>query len=158
MLTERILAATGALGVLFGMGWIDASNAAEAVPRRVLLSEGFEGEGQIQFWTGNGSYKVNFAGPTDEKAASGKRSFKIDIAFQKGSHYNYWQSIPLMIPCYGQPEASGKLYVEPGGRGDVRLGFCWTGPGDRAVGECSGLVSAGTKVRSLPSGWTEWSS
>ncbi len=156
MFTRRIQSAVVLLSILSNMSWIATSNADEPAQRRVLLSEDFEGKGLLQYWTSNGTYKLNFAGPSDEKAASGKRSFKIDITFEKDCSYNYWQvPVPLMVPCYGQPEVTGKLLVE---HGTARLGFAWADPGDRVIGATSGMLTPGFKVRSLPSGWSEWSS
>ena len=139
-----------ALSVLLGLLSPPEATAAEGGPRRVVFSEGFEGDGKMRFWASNGPYKVNFAGPSDERAATGKRSFKIDVTWTDCT-YNYWWSAPLLIPYHGNPKVSGKLYVQ---RGGARLGHA------HAVPEAgtSGNVAHGDKLRALANGWTEWTS
>ncbi len=102
----------------------------------------------MRFWTSDNAYEVRFADVTDQRAASGKRSFKIDVLW-KDCTYNYWQSAPLMIPYYGSPRITGKLYVE---RGSASLGYANAYP----EAETSGNVSRGEQTQKLPNGWTQW--
>ena len=122
---------------------------APAPGRRLVFSEGFESDGKMTFWASDASYKVNFAGPTEERAASGKRSFKIDLTWID-CRYNYWWA-PVMIPYYGNPVVRGKLYVE---RGGATLGHAYAVP----EGRTSGNVVEGAQVGALPDGWTQWRS
>ena len=118
--------------------------------RKVVFSEGFEAEGTMTLMYTNGNHEVNFVGTTEEQAATGNRSFKIDVTWRDGTSMD-WASTPLMIPLYGNPVVRGKLYVE---RGAVRFGHAITVPeaGTR------GNVVSGMKVRELRDGWTEWQS
>ena len=118
--------------------------------RKVVFSEGFEAEGTMTLMYTNGNHEVNFVGTTEEQAATGNRSFKIDVTWRDGTSMD-WASTPLMIPLYGNPVVRGKLYVE---RGAVRFGHAITVPeaGTR------GSVVSGIKVRELRDGWSEWRS
>jgi len=122
--------------------------AAKSPAPKVVFSEGFEGEGKMRPWASNGPYQVNFAGPSEDRAASGRRSFKIDVTWTDCT-YNYWWSAPLMVPYHGKPKVSGKLYVE---RGGAVLGFANVHP-EAGTG---GNVSHGERVGKLPGGWIEW--
>ncbi len=150
MASRVIAAVTMVLSVLIALALQSGSTAAEEPQRKVAFSEGFEGDGKMRFWTSNGPYKVNFAGPTEERAAGGKRSFKIDVTWTDCTR-NYWWSAPLMIPYYGNPVVRGKLYVE---RGDAELGHAYAMP----VGPTSGGGAHGEKAGELQNGWTVWKS
>ena len=126
-------------------------DAATTQPeRKIAFSEGFEADGAMTLMYANGSHKVNFVGVSRERAATGERSFKVDVTWLDGTSMD-WASAPLMIPLYGNPVVRGKLYVE---RGAVRFGHAITVPeaGTR------GSVVSGVKVRELRDGWTAWQS
>ena len=124
--------------------------ATKLIERKVVFSEGFEADGTMTLMYTNGNHEVNFIGVTREHAATGDRSFKIDVTWRDGTSMD-WASTPLTIPLYGNPVVRGKLYVE---RGAVRFGHAITVPeaGTR------GSVVSGVKVRELQDGWTEWQS
>ena len=124
--------------------------AAKELERKVVFSEGFETDGSMTLMYANGNHRVNFVGVTQERAATGNRSFKVDVTWIDGTSMD-WASTPLMIPLYGNPVVRGKLYVE---RGAVRFGHAITVPeaGTR------GSVVSGVKVRELQDGWAEWQS
>ncbi|MDP7396455.1 MAG: hypothetical protein QGF67_11610 [Lentisphaeria bacterium] len=128
---------------------IEDTPAAQA-ERRVVYKEGFEGDGRMAVWVGDGGYKVNFAGPTDERAATGKQSFKIDVTWEDDCTYIYWWA-GGGIPLHGNPVVHGKLYVE---RGQAWLGHAYAVPEQGAKGH----KVVGVDVRSLGNGWTEWRS
>ena len=137
--------------VAFSLAACQGTTLAEAQPeRRAVFTEGFEGDGEMTLWTSNGPYKVNFAGPTEERAATGKRSFKIDVTWT-GCTYNYWWLAPLWIPCYGNPVVRGKVYAE---RGGANLGYAFAVP---EAGINWG-VHYGVKVGESSDGWTEFRS
>ena len=139
-----------AFSVAFGLGVLERPTLAAAEPeRKVVFSEGFEGDGKVTPWALEGTYDVTFAGPTEERAATGKRSFKIDVTWID-CRYQYWLA-PRMIPYYGNPVVRGKLYVE---RGDASIGHVFAVPEARLLG---GVVG-GQKVCDLPEGWAEWRS
>ena len=124
--------------------------ATKLIERKVVFSEGFEADGTMTLMYTNGNHEVNFVGVTQEQAATGDRSFKIDVTWRDGTSMD-WASTPLTIPLYGNPVVRGKLYVE---RGAVRFGHAITVPeaGTR------GSVVSGVKVRELQDGWSEWQS
>ncbi len=124
--------------------------AAKELERKVVFSEGFETDGSMTLMYANGDHQVNFVGVTQERAATGNRSFKVDVTWIDGTSMD-WASVPLRIPLYGNPVIRGKLYVE---RGAVRFGHAITVPeaGTR------GSVVSGVKVRELRDGWTAWQS
>jgi hypothetical protein len=126
-------------------------DAATTQPeRKIAFSEGFEADGAMTLMYANGSHKVNFVGVSRERAATGERSFKVDVTWLDGTSMD-WASAPLMIPLYGNPVVRGKLYVE---RGAVRFGHAITVP---EAGTRGSAVS-GVKVRELSDGWTAWQS
>ena len=98
----------------------------------------------------NGGYKVNFVGVSEERAATGVRSFKVDVTWIGGTSID-WSSLPILIPTYGNPVVRGKLYIE---RGAVRFGHAITVP----EAGTTGSVVSGVKVGELHDGWTEWRS
>lgn len=118
--------------------------------RKVVFSEGFEAEGTMTLMYTNGNHEVNFVGTTTEQAATGNRSFKVDVTWRDGTSMD-WASTPLMIPLHGNPVVRGKLYVE---RGAVRFGHAITVPESGTKGS----VVSGIKVRELRDGWSEWRS
>lgn len=118
--------------------------------RKVVFSEGFEAEGTMTLMYTNGKHKVNFVGISQERAASGAQSFKVDVTWKDGTSMD-WASTPLMIPLHGNPVVRGKLYVE---RGAVRFGHAITVPESGTKGS----VVSGIKVRELRDGWSEWQS
>ncbi len=128
------------------------SEDAPAAPgeRRIVYSESFEGDGRMAVWASSGGYKVNFAGPSDEHAATGKRSFKIDVTWDDDCTYVYWWA-GGGVPLYGNPVVRGKLHVE---RGSALFGHGWGSPERNTRGH----KVVGTDVRALPNGWTEWRS
>ena len=124
--------------------------ATKLIERKVVFSEGFEADGAMTLMYTNGNHKVNFVGVTQEQAATGNCSFKVDVTWRDGTSMD-WASTPLMIPLYGNPVVRGKLYVE---RGAVRFGHAITVPESGAKGS----VVSGIKVRELRDGWSEWRS
>jgi hypothetical protein len=120
---------------------------AVGVERRIVYSEGFENDGKMTVWAHNAGYKVNFAGPTTDHAASGKRSFKIDVTWDEDCRYFYWWAGAL-VPLYGDPIVHGKLRVE---RGKAELGHAYAIPEKRVTGN----KVVGVNTGSLQNGWTQ---
>ena len=123
---------------------------AKQSERKIVFREGFEVDGTMTLMYTNGNHEVNFVGISRERAATGQRSFKVDVTWKNGTSMD-WASAPLMIPLYGNPVVRGKLYVE---RGAVRFGHAITVP----EAGTSGSAVSGGKVRELREGWTEWRS
>jgi len=70
----------------------------------------FETTDPFQYWVSDGTYTVNSKELSKTRASSGTKSFKLDVTFNTAT-YLYWK-IPLQVPCVGQLQFSGDLYVE----------------------------------------------
>jgi len=68
----------------------------------------------------NAEYTIHFKGVTDEKAFSGRRCYKIDITFHKGSYC--FVSIPLNVPAAGNLKFSGRILVGEATTGKAGIG------------------------------------
>ena len=100
-----------------------AANGAAQTPQLQPFSyhEGFEQTPpRVALWAHNGDAKVNFLGPTDEQAAEGKKSLKLDVTIQSGS-YHYW-GFALRVPCAGRLKLSARMMVAPGNTAHVGFG------------------------------------
>ncbi len=87
---------------------------------RFRYRESFEGKiPKVQLWAKNGKAKVLFQGASTERAADGKRSFKMAISLETGSYW-YWGA-PVSVPCAGRLRISAKLWVDPSST--ARVGF-----------------------------------
>ncbi len=92
--------------------------------------------------------QVHFAGVTEECAAQGKRSLKIDLTIADG-HYAYWM-MPVDYPFTHPMKMRGKILVQ--GDVAVALGYYYKNP-DAGL---SGMVRDGEKVKDLSAGWSQW--
>ncbi len=124
--------------------------AADAVKPAAKLCEDFKSPPRITFWSNNGMWKVNFAGPSDEKSAAGKRSFKIDVTWLDTS-FDCWLPLPLHVLYPGNPTIGAKLLVE---RGAARLGH----PYSTAESGRQGMIVNGRKLEGGDSAaqWQSW--
>jgi hypothetical protein len=77
-------------------GLAQTSLAADADRPAEKICEDFEGASQFTYWSNNGLWRVNSLGPSTEKAASGKRSLKIDVTWLDTS-FDCWRPLPLYI-------------------------------------------------------------
>ena len=112
------------------------------------LRDGFESDTGLTFANDDGTWKIHYCGPTGDRAASGKRAFKIDVEWLDPS-WDCWRPLPLMLLCQGHHTVRAKILVE---RGSGRLGHPYStkeqGP--------AGLLVAGKQRHSLEGGWVEW--
>ncbi len=109
---KKILVGVGSVVFLFS--GFNVVKAAELKKKPYLYQEGFENIDPFKCWSANAEYKVNFKGLTEEKAHSGKKSFKLDITFlgpEKKSLFAYW-AIPLRVPAEGKLKFSGHILVD----------------------------------------------
>ena len=118
MVTASIRAAA-AVSVLW-CSCVISGQTAELPTRPFEYHEDFETKDPVQFWVANGDYEVNAKELTEEHAASGKKSLKLDVTLTK-STYCYW-SVPLRVPCAGKLKFSGRIRVETIEGGRVGLG------------------------------------
>jgi len=93
---------------MIGLLWCNLAGA-QATNQPFIYYQDFEETDPVVFFTSNGKYTVNFKGLTQEKAFSGKRSFKLDVTIHSG-YYCYWQ-IPLRIPLEGQLKFTARVLV-----------------------------------------------
>ena len=94
--------------------------------RKFSYVEDFEAKDPVHAWASNGKCEVNFKGITDEKALTGKKSFKLDITINSGS-YHYW-SVPVRVPCEGKLKFSGNIFVAECKGASVGLGINYVFP------------------------------
>lgn len=95
---------------------------AQEAPLRPFTSvHDFEtGDVKMDLWAHNGSEPViNFNGVTEERAAGGKRSFKLDVALGDGSYYYF--GVREAVPCAGELKLSAKVFAADGTT--ARVGF-----------------------------------
>lgn len=84
--------------------------------------EDFEEPREMALWATNGKEEIGFNGVTDEKAYSGKKSYKLDVTIKDGS-YHYF-GIKLRAPCAGELKFSARMWVETISQGaSVGLGY-----------------------------------
>lgn len=102
---------------------------------------GFEEANAAPFtqWAKNSDVTVNFMGVTDEKAAGGKKSFKIDITFNSGTYY--YVSLPLNVPCEGDIVFKCSLFIDKAStvRAIPGLDFLFPPTKDSGVYRCQEL-------------------
>ncbi|NLB95083.1 MAG: hypothetical protein GX785_05165 [Armatimonadetes bacterium] len=73
--------------------------------------EDFEEPRQMVVWATNGKQEIHFSGVTEEKAFSGKRSYKLDVTIREGAYHYFGIRLPR-VPCEGELKLSGRLWVE----------------------------------------------
>ncbi|MCK5802929.1 MAG: hypothetical protein KAI66_08865 [Lentisphaeria bacterium] len=100
------------------------------------FAEDFErGEDPVQFWTSyNKKHTVHFKGVTDEKAYSGKRSFKLDVTFDETSRFLWRIPMTQQVPVAGMLAFSGRMFLGEGTTGRATLGVSFRFPPSRHKG------------------------
>ena len=120
----------------------------------VLLKEDFEGDHcrllRLAHTNGGdiGDIKVHHFGISDETAAGGKRSFKIDVTIPNGDDVHCTMPVDFPFTQAQDLSVEGSLHAEGG---TVSLGFYYRIPAARL----SDLVHRGQKQNDRPSAW--WS-
>ena len=117
---KKILA--GAVSMVILLSGFLGVQAEELKMEPYLYTENFEDIDPVVRWTG-GTYTVNFKGLTEEKAYSGKKSFKLDLTLKEGTYF-YW-SIMLSerIPGEGKLNFSARVLLAEESTGIARLGI-----------------------------------
>jgi len=140
-----------ALALLPGLQRASAQHAEKEPTEPFLYSQDFEsGTDPVRFWTSyEKKYTVSFAGVTDEKAHSGKRSFKLDVTFDEASRF-LWQ-IPMAkkVPAGGKLEFSGHMLLGEGTTAEATLGVSFALPPTRHTG----CTAWGPLLRSTDGQW-----
>ncbi|MBM3477100.1 MAG: hypothetical protein FJX75_27855, partial [Armatimonadetes bacterium] len=100
---------------------VACAGAQELTLQPYSYHKGWEAEGpELVEWARNGESTVNFAGPSEERAFEGKRSYKFDVTLNGGS-YHYF-GVPLRVPCAGKLKLSARLWVAEGTTASVGFG------------------------------------
>ena len=140
-----------ALALLPGLGraFAQAAEKEQAVP--FLYSQDFEsGTDPVRFWTSyEKKYTVNFAGVTDEKAHSGKRSFKLDVTFDEASRFLWHVPMAKKVAAGGKLEFSGHMLLGEGTTAEATLGVSFALP---PMGH-TGCTAWGPLLRSTDGQW-----
>jgi len=119
-----LLLVAGSLIALAGIHAAYAQQLEQASTVPFGYSEGFEGaEDPVKFWTSyDKKYTVNFKGLTDEKAHSGKQSFKLDVTFEQASRFLWHIALEEPVPSVGELRFSGHMLLGEGTTGTATLG------------------------------------
>jgi len=133
---EGIMLRKIAAGLLLYGVFLLSLNASGSEMKPFLYTQDFEESDPVIFSESDGKkYTANFNGITEEKAFSGKKSYKLDIILDEGG-YAYWH-IPISVPAEGKLKFSGRMLVgeETTGRAGLGAnisflptGHCATGP------------------------------
>ena len=117
-------------------------------PQTGSLRDGFESTLRMTTINDDGMWKIHHCGPTEEHAAEGKRSVKIDVEWLDPS-WDCWRPLPLMLLYRGTPTVRAKILVE---RGSGQLGHPYS------TKECgtAGLIVGGKQTGSRDGGWLKW--
>ena len=130
MTNKALVFPASTLALLVGLQQASALNSEKGETEPFLYSQDFEsGTDPVRFWTGyKKKYTVNFKGITDERARSGKRSFKLDVTFDETSRF-LWQ-IPMkkQVPVGGTLGFSGHMLLGEGTTGRATLGVSFRFP------------------------------
>ncbi len=121
---KKILVVLGSVVFLFSV--FKAIEAAELPTEPFLYTQDFEEMDPVDFHTTcSAKHTVNFKGLTEEKAFSGKKSFKLDITLHEGRYVI--ALVPLhskKVPIEGKLNFSGRVLVGEQSTGRVSLNFC----------------------------------
>ena len=110
------------LSVVAGLAVFVSLAAWGAPPTRApfLYQQGFEGKTPtFTHWASNGEAEIVFSGPSEEKAFTGKRSYKFEIEIKSGSYHYY--GVPMSVACDGKLAMSARIWV--GDETTARVGF-----------------------------------
>ncbi|MDD3925624.1 MAG: hypothetical protein PHT33_03080 [bacterium] len=83
-----------------------------AVSNVYSYNQDFESSDPSSYWSGNGTYTVNYKGLTTEQAYAGTHSLKLDITFGTATYLYY--KIPLSVPVEGSLQFSGRIQIGAG--------------------------------------------
>ncbi|MBU0477151.1 hypothetical protein KKC91_01085 [bacterium] len=101
--------------------------AEELEKESFLYTQDFEKTDPVKVWTlSKHKLTIDFKGLTEEKAYSGKNSFKLDVTFHE-SCYFYWY-IPIKVPAEGKLNFSARIFLGEETTGRAALGAGVTCP------------------------------
>ncbi len=143
----------------------EAVNKLWPFARRTVFREDFEGASNNcpRIWATNSKdYKIKFEGINEERAFSGKKSFKLDILLDGGSYFYY--AIPVRIPFKNPVSGesaklrfSVKMLIARADGMDrnknrIELGYGWDDPEIGATGS----VTKACCLKEEENGWLSW--
>ena len=130
MLTRTIVLTAGVLAAFTATraSADPAKPAAQTEP--FVYSEDFEsGNDPVQFWMSyEKKYTVNYKGVTEERACSGRRSFKLDVTFDESSRFLWQIPMPAKVPVGGKLTFTGHLLIGAGTTAEAALGVSFALP------------------------------
>lgn len=124
---------------------------AESDTEPFHYTQGFEDEPDpVRFWTSyKKKYTVNFKGTTDEKARSGRRSFKLDVTFDEASRFLWQIPLPRKVPAAGKLRFSGHMLLGEETTAKATLGVSFALPPTHHAG----CTAWGTLLQSTDGQW-----
>jgi len=151
MTKNALVFLAAALALLPGLGRASAQAAEKEQAEPFLYSQDFEsGTDPVRFWTSyKKKYTVDFAGVTDEKAHSGKRSFKLDVTFDEASRFLWHVPMAKKVAAGGKLEFSGHMLLGEGSTAEATLGVSFALP---PMGH-TGCTAWGPLLRSTDGQW-----
>ncbi len=151
MARKTRVAIMAALALLSGLRRASAQAPWKGPTQPFQHSEGFEsGPDPVRFWTSyKKKYTVNFKGVVDEKAHSGKRSFKLDVTFDEASRFLWRIPLAKRIPAEGKLEFSGYMLLGAGTTAKATLGVSFALPPTRHAG----CTAWGDQLKSTGGKW-----
>lgn len=93
-------------------------------------TQSFETSNPFQFWSSNATYKINYFGPSGDRAASGTKSLKMDITVNGSGTkecYYYW-ILPVKTNLIGTMDLTAKLWMSSETAKYVSLGYHYAFP------------------------------
>jgi len=92
--------------------------------------QSFESSNPFKFWSSNATYKINFFGPSSDRAAAGTKSLKMDITVNGSGTkecYYYW-ILPVYTNLVGSMDLTAKLWMSSETAQYVSLGYHYEFP------------------------------
>jgi|GEM_PF-552032 len=95
-----------------------------------IYSESFETNNPFQFWTANGTYQINYFGPSGDRAIDGTKSLKMDITVTGSGtrECTYYWKLPVKINLHGKMDFISYLWMDSETAKYVKLSYNYTFP------------------------------
>ena len=125
-----------ALALLAGLHQASAQGPEGEQTEPFLYSQDFEsGTDPVVFWTSSKKKcTVSFKGVTDERAHSGKRSFKLDVTLDETARFLWRIPLARKVPAAGKLQFSGYMLLGEGTTAEATLGVSYGLPPTRHTG------------------------
>ena len=93
-------------------------------------NQSFESSNPFQFWTSNGTYTINYFGPSSDRSVDGSKSLKMDITVTGNGDkecFYYWK-LPVNINLQGTLDFTSYLWMDSETAKYVQLGYNYDFP------------------------------